>query len=481
MLFLLAIFVPFIEGIVISSVRVGDRFRSVLYAGAVILADLAAVVAALNGTTMRLAALSEGVEIIFTADTLGKCFLAVTLLLYTCVLFYSFEYMKMEERIPSFYLFYFISMGTLIAECFAGNLVTMYLSFEFLTLSSMPLVLHERTKEAVAAGLKYLFYSIAGAMMGLLAIFFVYHFAKDPGLFVYGGFLDPSKVAGHEIVLYATVMAGIVGFGAKAGMYPMHGWLPMAHPVAPAPASALLSAMIAKGGILAVIRLVYFSVGPDLIRGSWVQYAWMCLALVTILMGSTMAFREKVFKKRLAYSTVSQLSYIMLGLSLLSEEGLKGGLLHVFSHASAKSCLFLVAGVLIYKLRLRRTDELLGIGKLMPLTLGCFTAASISLVGIPPMGGFTSKWAIASAAMDSGTGVFAVLGPVILLISALLTAGYLLPIMVDGYFPGGVFGGENDEPSAEPNALMLVPMFVLCIAALLVGVFGSTFAGGIVF
>ena len=189
MLFLLAIFVPFIEGIVISSVRVGDRFRSVLYAGAVILADLAAVVAALNGTTMRLAALSEGVEIIFTADTLGKCFLAVTLLLYTCVLFYSFEYMKMEERIPSFYLFYFISMGTLIAECFAGNLVTMYLSFEFLTLSSMPLVLHERTKEAVAAGLKYLFYSIAGAMMGLLAIFFVYHFAKDPGLFAYGGFL----------------------------------------------------------------------------------------------------------------------------------------------------------------------------------------------------------------------------------------------------------------------------------------------------
>ena len=470
MLFLLAIFVPFIEGIVISSVRVGDRFRSVLYAGAVILADLAAVLAALNGTTIRLAALSEGVEIIFTADTLGKCFLAVTLLLYTCVLFYSFEYMKMEERIPSFYLFYFISMGTLIAECFAGNLVTMYLSFEFLTLSSMPLVLHERTKEAVAAGLKYLFYSIAGAMMGLLAIFFVYHFAKDPGLFAYGGFLDPSKVAGHEIVLYATVMAGIVGFGAKAGMYPMHGWLPMAHPVAPAPASALLSAMIAKGGILAVIRLVYFSVGPDLIRGSWVQYAWMCLALirgswvqyawmclalVTILMGSTMAFREKVFKKRLAYSTVSQLSYIMLGLSLLSEEGLKGGLLHVFSHASAKSCLFLVAGVLIYKLRLRRTDELLGIGKLMPLTLGCFTAASISLVGIPPMGGFTSKWAIA--------------------------AGYLLPIMVDGYFPGGVFGGENDEPSAEPNALMLVPMFVLCIAALLVGVFGSTFAGGIVF
>ena len=121
----------------------------------------------LNGETLRLSELSEGVAIIFRADTLGRCFLAVTILLYTSVLFYSFEYMKMEERIPTFYAFYLISMGALIAECFAGNLVTMYLSFEFLTLTSMPLVLHERTKEAVAAGLKYLFYSVAGAMMGM--------------------------------------------------------------------------------------------------------------------------------------------------------------------------------------------------------------------------------------------------------------------------------------------------------------------------
>ena len=193
-----------------------------------------------------------------------------------------------------------------------------------------------------------------------------------------------------------------------------------------------------------------------------------------------MAFGEVVMKKRLAYSTVSQLSYIMLGLSLLSDEGLRGGLLHVFSHACAKGCLFLVAGAFIYKLGIRRVFELVGIGKIMPLTLLAFTVASISLVGIPPLGGFTSKWAIATAAMASGTGIFAVLGPVVLLISALLTAGYLLPIMVDGFFPDGITGFEN-EKSAEPGALMLVPMFILCIGTLLVGIFGSTVVGGLIF
>ena len=480
MLMLAAILTPAIAGIAACAAPIEDRTRKTIYACAVILTDLLAILAAMGNGAVKIAEVSEGVSILFTADTLGRCFLAVTLILYTTVLFYSFEYMKMEERIPTFYAFFLVSMGALIAECFSGNLVTMYLSFEFLTLTSMPLVLHERTKEAVAAGLKYLFYSVAGAMMGLLAIFFIYHFAADPGVFVYGGFMDPAKYAGAETVLYAAVLAGIVGFGAKAGMYPMHGWLPTAHPIAPAPASALLSAMIAKGGVLAVIRLVYFSAGAETVRGTWVQYAWMCLALLTILMGSTMAFGEEILKKRLAYSTVSQISYIMLGLSLLTEEGLRGGLLHVFSHACAKGCLFLVAGVFIYKLRLRRVTELMGIGQTMPLTLACFTAASISLVGIPPMGGFTSKWAIATAAMDSGTGIFGVICPVVLLISALLTAGYLLPIMVDGFFPGGNSGYENEE-KAEPNAFMLVPMFILCAGSLLVGVFGGIFMGGLTF
>ena len=194
MLMIAAMLIPVIAGTVISVVSIHDRTRKILYACSVVLTDVVAVLAAMGNSLVQAGELSEGVALIFRADTLSRCFLAVTLLLYTGVLFYSFEYMKMEERIPSFYAFYLVSMGALIAECFAGNLVTMYLSFEFLTLTSMPLVLHERTKEAIAAGLKYLFYSVAGAMMGLLAIFFVYHFAADPGAFVFGGFLEGAVI-----------------------------------------------------------------------------------------------------------------------------------------------------------------------------------------------------------------------------------------------------------------------------------------------
>ena len=478
MLMIAAILLPAVLGIVISAVPAADRTRKILYALSVVLTDITAILAAMGNEAVQLGELSEGVGIVFRADTLGRCFLAVTILLYTAVLFYSFEYMKMEERIPSFYAFFLISMAALIAECFAGNLVTMYLSFEFLTLTSMPLVLHERTREAVAAGLKYLFYSVAGAMMGLLAIFFIYHFAADPGLFVYGGFLDPAKYSGAENILYAAVLAGIVGFGAKAGMYPMHGWLPTAHPIAPAPASALLSGIIAKAGIVAVIRLVYYCVGADLIRETWVQTAWMCLAMLTVLMGSTMAFREKIVKKRLAYSTISQISYIMLALSLLTEDGLRGGLMQLISHMSAKGCLFLCAGVFIVVLDAHRVEELKGIGKRLPVTMWCFMIAALSLVGIPPMGGFVSKWKIAAAALTGAPGIFTVLAPVVLLISALLTAGYLFPVVVDAFFPGKDFEGEGTF--AEPGILMDGAMIALCITALLAGLFGAGIVGGMV-
>ena len=199
----------------------------------------------------------------------------------------------------------------------------------------------------------------------------------------------------------------------------------------------------------------------------------MTLAMLTIFMGSMMAYREHNLKKRLAYSTVSQISYILLSLSFLSEEGMQGALLHVLSHASSKGCLFLCAGVLIYKLGKRRVEELKGVGKLMPVTMLCFTVASLSLVGIPPMGGFLSKWVIAQASLHNGLGLYAVLPPVILLISALLTAGYLLTVVVDAFFPGGGFETEEKAGSAEPSPLMTVPMICLCVVALAVGIFGG--------
>ena len=482
MMLILAFLFPMIAGVAVSLVKVqNDAARNRLYAAVMILSDLLCVAAMAFGRSVTLFTMAEHVEMAFSFDAMGRYALAAVLLLYTAVCFYAFEYMKMEERPEVFFAFYFVSLGAMISVCMASNLVTLYFCFELATLSTVPLVLHEMSKDAMAAGLKYLFYSIAGALMGLLAVFFTYYFSSGSTSFVYGGFLDMAKLAGHEKYFLIAMFIGILGFGTKAGMYPMHGWLPTAHPIAPAPASALLSGIIAKAGIIAIIRLVYYSVGAQTLRGTWVQYAWMCIAMLTIFMGSMMAFREKIMKKRLAFSTISQISYIMLGLSTLSDEGLRGGLLHLMSHASSKGCLFLVAGIFIYKLGIRNVHELRGIGKRMPVTMWCFTLASLSLVGIPPMGGFLSKWVIAGAAIGNGTGIFSILPPAILLVSALLTAGYLLPIVVDAFFPGEAWTEEHEHvEKCEPPMLMPIPLAALCLWALAVGVIGLQLAGRVI-
>ncbi len=472
MLIICTVLFPIIAGVLASCIKARSyRVRCFRYAAISLVTAVLGVCLIIRGGELTFFELSDHVRFCFALDNFGKYFLAAVLILYTCVAFYAFEYVKMEENRPQFFLFFYVSLGALIAVCASGNLVTVYFFFEMATLTTVPLVLHEGTKEAVAAGLKYLFYSIGGALMGLFGVFFVYYYGTGERQFAPGGFLDMQAVSGNETILLIAVIAGIVGFGTKAGMYPMQGWLPTAHPIAPAPASALLSGIIAKAGIIAVVRLIYYSVGTEFIRGTWVQYTWMGLAMFTILLGSTMAFLEKNMKKRLAYSTISQISYIMLALSMLSEGGLEGGLLHVMSHASSKGCLFLCAGVFIYKLGIRQVDDLRGIGKRMPVVMWCFMIASMSLVGIPPMGGFLSKWVIALNVADNGMGVMSVLPVVVLLISAMLTAGYLFPVVFRGFFPGKDYEGPVDDE--DPPALMTVPMMLLCLVALVMGVFGT--------
>lgn len=251
----------------------------------------------------------------------------------------------------------------------------------------------------------------------------------------------------------------------------MHAWLPTAHPVAPAPASAVLSGVITKAGVIAVIRLIYYTVGTEILRGTWVQTAWIVLALLTVFMGSMMAYHEKLLKRRLAYSTVSNLSYILSGLFTLTPAGLLGGLLHAAAHVPAKTALFLAAGAIIFKTGKTRVDELTGIGKEMPVTLWSFTLASLSLVGIPPLMGFVSKWYLASAALDAGLGVTGVMIPVVLLISALLTAGYLLPIVIRGFFPGADY--DYTRAHTEEVLSMALPVAVLAAAGLLAGLLAS--------
>lgn len=412
--------------------------------------------------------LTKTLPIYFRIDSVGTLFslLAVTVLL--CAGFFSFEYMKHEEHESRYYGFYLILFGVLNALCFAGNLITFYLFFELLTLSSMPLVLHNGSREAIMAGLKYLFYSLCGAYGALFGIYFLYRNC-DSLTFTTDGALRASAVTEHGSFLLLTAFIMLLGFGVKAGMFPMHAWLPTAHPVAPAPASAVLSAVIVKAGVLATVRVIGMF-GPDFLRDTWVQTVWIILTLITVFMGSLLAYREPVLKKRLAYSTVSQLSYILFGLAVMNETSLTGALCHVLAHGFVKAVLFLCAGAMIFQTGKTRVEEMRGIGKEMPLTLWCFAIASLGLIGIPPTGGFVSKWYLALGSLQSGLPVFDVLGPVILLVSALLTAGYLLPPVIQGFFPGADYDYGSLQ-KREPCRLMTIPILILTILSVLIGLF----------
>lgn len=474
-----SVLLPVVAGILLPLLRFKNRKGRLAFVLGTLIAEAALCVGLLfTEGEMTVFSMTDTLTVALRVDGVSRLFACVAAFGYLLAGIYSFRYMDKEEAHGSypentFYAFFLLSLGGLIGMDLARNLVTMYFFFETVTLLSMPLVLFERTKESAAAAMKYLFYSIAGAFLALGCIFILSRYTTSME-FTAGGTLDMAAVTGHETLLYVAVLLGVIGFGAKAGMYPLHGWLPTAHPVAPAPASAVLSAVITKAGVLAILRVLFFTVGAAFLRGTWVQTVLLSLALLTVFMGSMMAFREKVFKKRLAYSSVSQISYVLFGLFLLTPTGVKGGLMQILFHATVKICLFLTAGSFIYHKGYHRVEELRGIGRELPLTLGAFTLASLSLIGIPPFAGFVSKWYLAMGSLESGLKVIDWLGPVVLLVSALLTAGYLLPVTVNGYFPG------KDAPAAKPlslkaegGATMLMPLFVLAALALALGLCGG--------
>lgn len=461
-----------------------ERHRVHLITGVVLVVSaVLAVAAAFSGErSVTLFYLMKDIPIYFHVDGISRIFVAFTSVVWVAAGIYAFVYMKHEGEEKRFFGFYLLVYGILIALDFAGNLVTLYFFYELMTLTSAPMVLHNGSREAIMAALKYMFYSLCGAYMGLFGMFFLYRYCGTLA-FTPGGTLNPALAQDHRTILLIAVFAMLVGFGAKAGMLPLHAWLPAAHPVAPSPASAVFSGVVVKGGVLAVIRTVYYVVGPEFIRGSWVQSAWMVMSLFTVFMGSMLAYREPVFKKRLAYSTVSQVSYILFGLSLLSPAGMTGALLHMVFHAVIKSELFLTAGVFLFECGRTRVSELAGIGRRMPKTLWCYTFAALALIGIPPASGFVSKWYLAQGALSADVGVFRWLGPVVLLVSALLTAGYLLPVTMKGFFPGkagagqagisGVGAALPDETEAvkEPAPYMLIPLAVLAVLSMILGIF----------
>ena len=465
---LILILLPMAAGVLLPLLKMKSRKNKLLFLAAVLAVEAvcAGYLLTQDSAAMTLFAMTDTLVVALRMDGMSKIFMAIAAFGFLPVGVYAFRYMEHSVREDSFFSFLLLSLGALMGMDCSANLITMYFFFELVTLLSMPLVLHDRTEESVRAALKYLFYSVAGAFLALCCIFFLSQYCTTLD-FVPGGTLDALKAAGHEKLLLTVVFLGVVGFGAKAGMYPLHGWLPTAHPVAPAPASAVLSAVITKAGVLAIIRVVYYCVGGDFLADTWVQTVLLTLSLLTVFMGSMMAYRETVFKKRLAYSSVSQISYVLTGLFLLTPQGVLGGLLHVLFHAAIKICLFLVAGSFIVNMGKHDVDEFRGFGKAMPRTLWAYTLASLALVGIPPFSGFVSKWYLALGALDSGVAVFSVLAPVVLLISALLTAGYLLPITISGFFPGKDF--EAPERNSEGGAVMWLPILFFAAASLVLG------------
>lgn len=427
-----------------------------------------ALAAMMQGQSLILWRLTERISIELFTDGVSRLYLFILALVWPLVGLYSIEYLGFERQSRLFYLWYLVTIGDLNGLVMSKNIITLYMFYECMTLATVPLVLYDKTRESIAAAIKYLIYSVFGGATALMGIFFVGEYGNGFD-FKAKGMLNAASLSGHNSLTLIVLFLMLLGFSVKAGMFPMHAWLPTAHPVAPAPASAVLSGIITKMGVLGIIRVIYYVAGVELLRGTWVQYSFMALTLITVILGSTMAFKEKVLKRRLAYSSVSQVSYVLFGLSTMTVLGFVGAMLHIVFHCFIKDTLFMAAGSIIHKTGSTRTDEMIGVGKRMPVTLWCFTIVSMGLIGIPPTGGFISKWYLAEGGMElSGTASW--IGPASLLVSAVLTAAYLMPVSLRGFFP---HEGLNTSSFTKCEATwrMLVPMVLLSILVVVVGMF----------
>ncbi|MCL2791701.1 MAG: hypothetical protein FWD87_01295 [Spirochaetaceae bacterium] len=463
---------PILAGLILPLLKLGnDREKRQKYVGAVVSLTVLSVsiVISAGDLSLRLFQVTNSVYMLLAIDDLSRFFLVLIALLWLLVTFYTFEYIKHEGKDVRFFSFFLMTLGVIMGLCMAGNFFTVYLFYELMTLITYPLVVHSETPAAMKAGTRYLAYSFVGASLALIGFIFVGHFGLTIN-FTPGGVLDPAMVAGHDNLLLVIFLLTFIGFGCKAGMWPLHAWLPVAHPVAPAPASALLSGVITKAGVLAIIRATFYIFGMDFIYGSWVQITLMCMTLLTVFMGSMLAYKEKLLKRRLAYSTVSQVSYILFGFTILSFLGFEGAMLHIVFHAIIKNILFLAAGAVIYMTHQTYVYELKGVGKSMPITMWCFTIASVALVGIPPTAGVISKWSLAMAGIMSSYPLLGTIGAGVLLVSALLTAGYLISIFANAFFPGADFDYKNLK-NTEPVKLMTVPLIILSVCCIFFGMF----------
>lgn len=403
----------------------------------------------------------------FQLDGLGMVFAGMVAFLWPLAILYSFEYMKHEGHEKVFFMFYTITYGITLGVALAGDMVTMYIFFEMLSLVTLPLVMHTLTREAIHASRTYFFYMIGGAAVAFMGMILVLAYGSNG--FVYGGTMNLARIGNVKNLLLLGYVMCFCGFGVKTALWPCSSWLPKAG-VAPTPVTALLHAVaVVKTGAFATMRVTYYTFGADFLRGSWAQVLVMLLVIFTIVYGCSMGVKETHLKRRLAWSTVSNLSYILFGVVLMTPLGLAGALSHMIAHAMMKICLFFCAGAVIYKTGRNYVQDMAGFGRKMPGVFICFTLSGLALMGLPGMAGFISKWNLAKAAVEGGT-VLGYIGIAALLISALLTAIYIMQTVVIAFFPGKGFDYEKISDVKDPNWMMLVPLTFLVIVIVYLGV-----------
>ncbi len=397
--------------------------------------------------------IAPGANIAFRVDALGMLFAIVAASLYIVTSMYSIGYMRglNEHGQTRFVSFFALAISATIGAAFSANLLTLYLFYEILSLATYPLVTHHQDAKSRVSGRRYLTF-ILGTSIGLVlpAMIYCYHIT---GTLEFSG---AGIFTGQISTPAATVLLLMFVFGfAKAGIMPFHSWLPAAM-VAPTPVSALLHAVaVVKVGAFSIVRVITGIFGIDFLSSFGLGSIVTAIASITIIVSSCIALSQDEFKRRLAYSTIGQLSYIILGVALLSPKGVTGGMLHIAMHAFGKITLFFVAGAIFVATGKKYISQMVGIGKAMPITMGAFLVGSLSIIGLPPTGGFISKWYLVLGTLEADQPIMLL----VLLSSSLLNAAYFMPIFYKAFFC-------TKEESMFENKIAEAPM--MCVVPLVI-------------
>ncbi len=416
-------------------------------------------------------ALLPGIDFVLRADALAMLFIALSAVLWLATTLYAIGYLEGSPHRSRFFGFFSLCVTATMGIALAGNLLTFFLFYELLTLSTYPLVVHRGTDKALRAGNVYLGYTLAGGAVLLTGVVWLYGLLGSVE-FTQGGVASalPPGRHGELVVIFALLIAGL---GVKAALVPLHGWLPVAM-VAPAPVSALLHAVaVVKAGAFGIVRVVYDVYGIEFAQDLGLLVPLAVIASVTIVYGSLRALFQDDLKRRLAYSTVSQVSYIALGVGLFGPVGTIGGLVHLVHQGIMKITLFFCAGNLAETLGIHKVSEMQGVGRRMPWTMAAFTVAAFGMIGVPPLAGFISKWYLGLGALEAHMPwVLAVLAA-----SSLLNAAYFLPILYVAWFraPRGRWPAEAARGRLECDWRLLAPPLVTAAFTVAAGLLAGAF------